>query len=94
MFQRLVSFGSWFLFFAMIEHLGEEEMAISGIVRSVYMLCTLSVFAFGTTANTVTSRLIGAGKPTRFPRPCVASSRCRCSSCFPYWSSSSSSRNR
>lgn len=68
MFQRLVSFGSWFLFFAMIEHLGEEEMAISGIVRSVYMLCTLSVFAFGTTANTVTSRLIGAGKTDEIPQ--------------------------
>lgn len=68
MFQRLVSFGSWFLFFAMIEHLGEESMAISGIVRSVYMLCTISVFAYGATANTVTSRLIGAGKADEVPR--------------------------
>ncbi|MCR5114339.1 MAG: MATE family efflux transporter [Bacteroidales bacterium] len=60
MFQRLISFGTWFLFFAMIEHLGEQEMAISGIVRSVYMLCTIPVFAYSATANTVTSRLIGA----------------------------------
>lgn len=68
MFQRLVSFGSWFLFFAMIEHLGEESMAISGIVRSVYMLCTISVFAYSATANTLTSRLIGAGKSSEVPR--------------------------
>ncbi len=62
MFQRLISFGSWFLFFAMIEHLGEQEVAISGIVRSVFLLCTLTVFAYGSCANTVTSRLIGAGR--------------------------------
>lgn len=68
MFQRLVSFGSWFLFFAMIEHLGEESMAVSGIVRSVYMLCTISVFAYSATANTVTSRLIGAQKEDEIPR--------------------------
>lgn len=61
MFQRLFSFGTWFLFFAMIEHLGEQEVAISGIVRSVFLLCTLTVFAYGSCANTITSRLIGAG---------------------------------
>ena len=61
MFQRFISFGSWFLFFAMIEHLGEEPMAISGIVRSIFMLSTLSAFAYGACANTVSSRLIGAG---------------------------------
>jgi len=62
MMQRLISFGTWFLFFAMIEHLGEEAMAVSGIVRSVYMLCSISVFAYCATANTLTSRLIGANK--------------------------------
>ena len=68
MFQRLISFGSWFLFFTLIEHLGEEQMAISGIVRSVYMLCTISVFAYAATANTITSRLIGADKISEIPR--------------------------
>lgn len=68
MFQRLISFGSWFLFFAMIEHLGEESMAISGIVRSVYMLCTLTVFAYSATANTITSRLMGAGRTEEIPK--------------------------
>lgn len=62
MLQRLMSFGLWFTFFAMIEHTGEEPIAISGIVRSVYMLVTVPVFAFSATSNTLTSRLIGAGK--------------------------------
>lgn len=68
MFQRLISFGTWFLFFAMIEHLGEEPMAISSIVRSIYMLCTLTVFAYSATANTLTSRLMGAKLSNEIPQ--------------------------
>ncbi len=68
MLQRLFSFGTWFLFFAMIEHLGEQEVAISGIVRSVFLLCTLTVFAYGSCANTLTSRLIGAGLSNEVPQ--------------------------
>lgn len=71
MFQRLISFGIWFLFFVMIEHLGERQIGISGIVRSVYMLCTISVFAYSATANTVTSRLMGAKKQNEIPRTLV-----------------------
>lgn len=62
MIQKLFSFGTWFIFFALVEHMGEESIAISGIVRSVYMLVMIPVFAFGATANTLTSRLIGEGK--------------------------------
>lgn len=68
MLQRLFSFGTWFLFFAMIEHLGEQEVAISGIVRSVFLLCTLTVFAYGSCANTLTSRLIGAKRSNEVPQ--------------------------
>ena len=68
MFQRIIAFGSWFLFFALIEHLGERPIAISGIVRSVYMLCTIPVFAYSATANTVTSRLMGAKKQSEIPK--------------------------
>lgn len=62
MLQKFLSFGTWFVFFALVEHMGEEAIAVSGIVRSVYMLIMIPVFAFGATANTLTSRLIGAGK--------------------------------
>lgn len=61
--QRFVSFGSWFLFFVMIEQTGELPIAVSGIVRSVYMLILVPVFAFGATANSLTSRIIGEGAP-------------------------------
>lgn len=62
MLQRLVSFGIWFVFFILIEQNGELAIAISGIVRSVYSLILIPVFAFAATANTFTSRLIGEGK--------------------------------
>lgn len=71
MLQRLMSFGLWFVFFAMIEHTGEMPIAVSGIVRSVYMLVTIPVFAFSATSNTLTSRLIGAGKQEEIPRTLV-----------------------
>lgn len=51
MIQKLLSFGTWFIFFALVEHMGEGPIAISGIVRSVYMLVMIPVFAFGATAQ-------------------------------------------
>lgn len=62
MIQKLMSFGTWFIFFALVEHMGEGPIVESGIVRSVYMLIMIPVFAFGATANTLTSRLIGEGR--------------------------------
>ncbi|MCC8173990.1 MAG: MATE family efflux transporter, partial [Odoribacter sp.] len=62
MVQKLLSFGTWFLFFILVEHMGETPIAVSGIVRSAYMLIMIPVFAFAATANTLTSRLIGEGK--------------------------------
>ncbi|MBO7133084.1 MAG: MATE family efflux transporter [Bacteroidales bacterium] len=71
MLQRLMSFGLWFVFFAMIEHTGEMPIAVSGIVRSVYMLVTIPVFAFSATSNTLTSRLIGADKQDEIPHTLI-----------------------
>ncbi len=60
MLQKLLSFGVWFIFFMIIEHMGEIPIAVSGVVRSLYMLLGIPVFAYAATANTITSRLIGA----------------------------------
>ena len=59
--QRMVSFGAWFVFFVMIEHTGELSVAVSGIVRSAYMVILVPVFSFSAAANTLTSRIIGEG---------------------------------
>lgn len=62
MLQYFLSLGSWFFFFLAIEHLGETPLAISNIVRSLYMLISIPVFALAATANTLVSNSIGAGK--------------------------------
>ena len=61
MFQKLFSFSAWFIFFIMIEKMGEEAIGISSIARSVYMILFIPVFGFLATSNTLTSRIIGAG---------------------------------
>ena len=63
MVQKLFSFGVWFVFFIMIEKMGETATGISSIVRSIYMILITPAFAFATTTNTLVSRAIGAGHP-------------------------------
>lgn len=59
--QKFISFGTWLIFFFMIESLGERPLAVTMVVRSVFMLVAIPAFALGATANTLTSRLIGQG---------------------------------
>lgn len=61
MFQKLFSFSAWFIFFIMVEKMGEQAISISSIARSVYMILFVPVFGFLCTSNTLTSRVIGAG---------------------------------
>ena len=63
MVQKLFSFGVWFVFFILIEKMGETATGISSIVRSIYMILITPCFAFATTTNTLVSRTIGAGHP-------------------------------
>ena len=68
MLQKLFSFGVWFIFFVLIEKMGETAAGISSITRSVYMILITPCFAFSTTTNTLVSRIIGAGHPEQvFP---------------------------
>ncbi len=61
MIQKLFSFGVWFVFFILIEKMGETATGISSIVRSIYMILITPAFAFATTTNTIVSRTIGEG---------------------------------
>jgi putative MATE family efflux protein len=62
MIQRLFSFGAWFIFFVMIEKMGETAIGVSSVVRSTYMILIIPGIAFASTANTLTSRIIGEDK--------------------------------
>ena len=57
--QTVASIGSWFVFFALIEKLGENELAISNIIRAVYMLFMIPAWGFSSGINTIVSNLIG-----------------------------------
>ncbi len=61
--QVVVGLGSWFVFFSLIEQLGERELAISNLVRLVYLTISVPVWGFATGLNTLVSYLIGSGHP-------------------------------
>lgn len=61
MLQNFLSLSSWFIFFMIIEKLGERELAISHIIRSIYMVLMIPLFGFSSATNTLVSNLIGQG---------------------------------
>ncbi len=61
--QVLVGLGSWFVFFTLIEQLGERPLAISNLVRLVYLTISVPIWGFSTGLNTLVSYLIGSGHP-------------------------------
>lgn len=62
MVQHIFSMGSWFVFFLMIEKLGSRELAISNVVRGVYMLLMTPVWGFSDCSNSMVSNLLGQKK--------------------------------
>jgi len=61
MAQYFISILTWFTFFAFIEQMGERPLAISNIIRSIYMVLMIPVMALSTATNTLVSNAIGAG---------------------------------
>ena len=63
MLQYLLSVGTWMLFFLFIEnYMGERSLAVTNIVRSFYTIFTIPSHALGSSASTLVSNTIGAGK--------------------------------
>ena len=63
MLQYVFSLSAWFIFFMIIEKMGERSLAISNIIRSLYMVLMIPVWAFSVTTNTLVSNTIGRGFP-------------------------------
>ena len=61
MVQYFISMATWFVFFMAVERLGERQLAIANIIRSIYIVLLIPVQALSTAANTMVSNLIGAG---------------------------------
>lgn len=60
--QFLFSMGGWQIFFIFVEHLGTSELAASQILRSVFGLAGIGLWALASTCNTLVSNVIGQGK--------------------------------
>ncbi|WP_372642014.1 MATE family efflux transporter [Ancylomarina sp.] len=65
MIQNFLALSCWFIFFIMVERMGEHELAISNIIRSIYVLLMVPVWAFGSAVNTLVSQVIGEGFPEK-----------------------------
>lgn len=61
-FQYMLTIVTWFAFFVIIENLGEEPLAVSNVVKAIYIFWGIPTWALGSTANTMVSNLIGQDK--------------------------------
>ncbi len=60
--QHFLSMGAWFIFFLLIEKSGQHALAISNVVRSVYMILMTPVWGYSQSCNSMVSNLIGQRK--------------------------------
>ena len=63
MLQYVLSLGSWFVFFMFIEKMGERSLAVSNIIRSLYILLMIPGWALCSVVSTLVSNSLGEGKP-------------------------------
>lgn len=59
MLQNFMAIATWLSFFMIIEQIGEKELAISHIVRSIYMVVMIPLFGFSSATSTLVSNLMG-----------------------------------
>ena len=70
MMHAFISVAPWFLFFVAIERLGEAQLAVSNIPRSVSTVFFVIVNSFAATSGSLVSNLIGAGEGRNLFRLC------------------------
>jgi putative MATE family efflux protein len=59
MIQNVISLAVWFAFFVFVEKMGETELAVSNIIRSIYVILMIPIWGFSAASNTMVSFLIG-----------------------------------
>lgn len=61
MVQYFLSVATWFSFFAIIEQMGERPLAVSNIIRSIYMVLVIPIMGLSTATSSLVSNAIGEG---------------------------------
>jgi Na+-driven multidrug efflux pump len=60
--QPVVGLGSWFIFFSFVEsYMGVRDLAITNLVRMVYLFLSIPSWGFASSINTLVSNVIGQG---------------------------------
>lgn len=70
MMHAFISVAPWFLFFVAIERLGEVQLAVSNIIRSISTVFFVIVNSFAAITGSLVSNLIGAGEGKSMFRLC------------------------
>ncbi|MEL6987535.1 MAG: MATE family efflux transporter [Bacteroidota bacterium] len=60
--QSIVGLGSWFIFFSLVEDIGERELAMSNLARTVYLILSIPTWGYASGVNTLVSHFIGRKK--------------------------------
>jgi len=60
--QFSISLISWLIFYILIEHHGERALAISNVMRNIFALAGVFIWAFASTTNAMVSNIIGQGR--------------------------------
>lgn len=66
-FQLAISIISWEFFYVLIEHHGQQALAISQVMRNVFGLAGCFTWAFAATSSSMVSNIIGQGKRDQVP---------------------------
>lgn len=67
MLQNFMALCTWLSFFMIIEQTGEANLAISHIVRSIYMVVMIPLFGFSSAASTLVSNVMGEKRISEVP---------------------------
>ena len=67
MLQNFISFGAWFIFFVIVEKMGTKELAVSNIIRSIYIILLLPIMGFASATNSLISFCIGNNQQFMLP---------------------------
>jgi len=62
MLQYFVGVGAFFFFLSFIEQMGERALAVSNVMKGVYLFLMTPVWGWGGAASTVVSNLMGQGR--------------------------------
>ncbi len=60
--QSVLGLGAYFLFFTFIENNSSEDLAISNLIRNVYLILSIPTWGYSTGINTIVSSFIGNRK--------------------------------